>query len=191
MTNFMECSCSNSKMFSSYFAIDHISQRVTKWMSSVLQSWENFFVGGLVKFVPAVAYHFCLNLPATFSQPRTKKFSQLCTQPSVWRAYWSAEEIRLREHTICEHALWWILNNKLRYIYRTDSNPPRFFRFVPGIGVEPASSPRIWPLHRQRQSPTTWSSGARRIISLRCLPDSLIFPANRSLFSAAWPHLCG
>ena len=33
---------------------------------------------GSVKFVPAVTYHFCLNLPATFSQPRTKKFSQLC-----------------------------------------------------------------------------------------------------------------
>ena len=24
---------------------------------------------GLVNFVPAAAYHFCLNLPATFSQP--------------------------------------------------------------------------------------------------------------------------
>ena len=31
-----------------------------------------------MKFVPAVAYHFCLNLPAVFSQPRTKKVSQLC-----------------------------------------------------------------------------------------------------------------
>ena len=28
-------------------------------------------VRGLVKCVPALAYHFCLNLPATFSQPRT------------------------------------------------------------------------------------------------------------------------
>ena len=26
---------------------------------------------GLMMFVPAVAHHFCLNLPATFSQPRT------------------------------------------------------------------------------------------------------------------------
>ena len=43
-----------------------------------LYSWEDFFVRGLVKFAPAVAYHFCPNLPATFSQPRTKKFSQLC-----------------------------------------------------------------------------------------------------------------
>ena len=28
-------------------------------------------VYGLVNFAPAVAYHFCLNLPATLSQPRT------------------------------------------------------------------------------------------------------------------------
>ena len=28
-------------------------------------------VCGLAKFVPAVSFHFCLNLPATFSQPHT------------------------------------------------------------------------------------------------------------------------
>ena len=33
-----------------------------------------------MKFVPAVAYHFCLDLPAIFSQPHTKTFSQLCRQ---------------------------------------------------------------------------------------------------------------
>ena len=32
---------------------------------------EIIHVNGLVRFVPAVAYHFCLKLPATFSQPRT------------------------------------------------------------------------------------------------------------------------
>ena len=32
-----------------------------------------------MKFVPAVAYHLYLNLPASFLQPRTKKFSQLCS----------------------------------------------------------------------------------------------------------------
>ena len=31
-----------------------------------------------MKFVTALAYHFCLNLPETFSQPRTRTFSQLC-----------------------------------------------------------------------------------------------------------------
>ena len=38
-----------------------------------------------MKFVPAVAYHFCLNLPETFSQPRTRKFSQLCTHRALDR----------------------------------------------------------------------------------------------------------
>ena len=36
---------------------------------------EIILVRGLVKLVPAVAYHFCLNLPATFSQPRTSIIS--------------------------------------------------------------------------------------------------------------------
>ena len=47
---------------------------VANWLW--LQNWEK--VRGLVKFVLAVAYHFCLNLPAIFSQPRTEKFSQHC-----------------------------------------------------------------------------------------------------------------
>ena len=42
---------------------------------------SSYVVTGLVKLVTAVAYHFCLNLPATFSKPRTKKFSQLCIYP--------------------------------------------------------------------------------------------------------------
>ena len=32
---------------------------------------KKVFVRGLVNFVPAVAYLFCLNLPAAFSQPRS------------------------------------------------------------------------------------------------------------------------
>ena len=35
---------------------------------------KKVFVRCLVNFVPAVAYLFCLNLPAAFSQPRTKTF---------------------------------------------------------------------------------------------------------------------
>ena len=63
-------------------------QRRTYWLRNVrrslsmgkgVQSWKNFSVRGLVKFVPAVAYHFCLSLSATFSQPWTNKFSRLCT----------------------------------------------------------------------------------------------------------------
>ena len=37
-------------------------------------------VCGLVKFVPAVAYHFCFNFSSTFSQPHTRTISQ----PSMW-----------------------------------------------------------------------------------------------------------
>ena len=39
-----------------------------------IQSWENFFVRGLANCVPVVACHLWLDLPTTFSQPRTKKF---------------------------------------------------------------------------------------------------------------------
>ena len=34
---------------------------------------------GLVNFVPALAYHFCLNLPATFTQPRARLLVEPCT----------------------------------------------------------------------------------------------------------------
>ena len=37
--------------------------------SGPVQEWVKFPFPGLVNFVPAVAYHFCLNLPKTFSQP--------------------------------------------------------------------------------------------------------------------------
>ena len=39
---------------------------------------KEVFVCGLVNFVPAVAYLFCHNLPAAFSQPRIKTFFGLC-----------------------------------------------------------------------------------------------------------------
>ena len=39
---------------------------------------EKVFVRGLVNFVPAVAYLFCLKVPAAFSQPRAKTFFGLC-----------------------------------------------------------------------------------------------------------------
>ena len=42
---------------------------------------QKVFVRDLVNFVPAVAYLFCLNLPAAFSRPRTKTFFGLCIPP--------------------------------------------------------------------------------------------------------------
>ena len=55
---------------------------------------KKIFVHGLVKFVPAVAYHFCHNLPETFSQPQTKTFSQLCMQsPRACEIYMRAAKL--------------------------------------------------------------------------------------------------
>ena len=34
---------------------------------------------GLVNFVPALAYHFCLNLPAAFTQPGARHLVEPCT----------------------------------------------------------------------------------------------------------------
>ena len=36
-------------------------------------------IQGLVNFVPAVAYHFCLNFPETFPQPGVLFLAQPCT----------------------------------------------------------------------------------------------------------------
>ena len=45
------------------------SQKDNEWYVLGL---EIILARGLAKFVPAVAYHFCLNLPATFPQPHTQ-----------------------------------------------------------------------------------------------------------------------
>ena len=43
-------------------------------------SWVNFvFSTGLVNFVPAVTYNFCLNLPAAFLQPGNGLIEMSCT----------------------------------------------------------------------------------------------------------------
>ena len=41
--------------------------------------WAKKWPPGLVNFVPAVAYHFCLNLPEKFSQPGAHFLAQPCT----------------------------------------------------------------------------------------------------------------
>ena len=38
---------------------------------------------GLVNFVPAIAYHYCLDLPAAFTQPGTSTLADLCTRQST------------------------------------------------------------------------------------------------------------
>ena len=53
---------------------------------------------GLVNFVTAVAYHFCLNLPRAFSQPGKHSFGDPCipgTEELLWPHFHrSTEEIR-------------------------------------------------------------------------------------------------
>ena len=55
----------------------------------------------LVKFVPAVAYHLCLNLPATFSQPCTSHRGPFTNDVSSdgGRGYWVCGN-RLVSYTI-------------------------------------------------------------------------------------------
>ena len=45
---------------------------------SVAQGSAKSWTPGLVIFVPAVAYHFCLALPGAFTQPGSSTFADLC-----------------------------------------------------------------------------------------------------------------
>ena len=42
---------------------------------------------GLVTFVPAIAYHFCLKLLAAFSKPGASTLANLCTSNFVTNLY--------------------------------------------------------------------------------------------------------
>ena len=44
----------------------------------LVQGWAKLPFPGLVNFVPAVAYHFCLILPENFSQPGNGILAQPC-----------------------------------------------------------------------------------------------------------------
>ena len=44
-----------------------------------VQDSTNRRAPGLVNFVPALAYHFCLNLPAAFTQPGARLLVEPCT----------------------------------------------------------------------------------------------------------------
>ena len=71
------CSCSSCGFASaeSGFALRSIS------LPLFLQRWAKVDAPVLVNFVPAVAHHFCLNLPAAFSQPGASNLANLCTSP--------------------------------------------------------------------------------------------------------------
>ena len=44
-----------------------------------VQGSTNRRAPGLVNFVPALAYHFCLNLPAAFTQPGARLLVEPCS----------------------------------------------------------------------------------------------------------------
>ena len=45
----------------------------------IVQGSTNRRAPGLVNIVPALAYHFCLNLPAAFTQPGARLLLEPCT----------------------------------------------------------------------------------------------------------------
>ena len=57
---------------------------------------------GWVNFVPAVAYHFCLNLPAPFSQPGARLILEPCTVNNNFERAWqlAAASQRRREDRV-------------------------------------------------------------------------------------------
>ena len=50
-----------------------------------VQMWSKKLAQGLVNFVPAVAYHSCLNLPAGFSQPGNGNLAHPCKLFACYR----------------------------------------------------------------------------------------------------------
>ena len=73
-----------------------------------IQGWTIRPSPGLVNFVPAVAYHFCLNLPAAFLQPGNGLLEGLCRD---WKStlghdrHYIANLTRYVEHHIRRHEL--------------------------------------------------------------------------------------
>ena len=49
------------------------------YTSNYIQGSTNRRAPGLGNFVPALAYHFCLNLPAAFTQPGARLLVEPCT----------------------------------------------------------------------------------------------------------------
>ena len=63
----------------------HVQKRILKasyfpsLSLTALQEWAKEGAPGWVKFIPAVAYHLCLNLAVQFSKPGAHVLAQPCT----------------------------------------------------------------------------------------------------------------
>ena len=62
-------------------------------------SLELILARGFVKFVPGIAYHFCLNWPSTFSQPHTSIISHPSTLQKIIPAHLETDRPRLARVT--------------------------------------------------------------------------------------------
>ena len=49
-----------------------------------IQGSTNRWAPGLVNFVPALAYHFCLNLPTAFTQPGARLLVEPCKSSKMY-----------------------------------------------------------------------------------------------------------
>ena len=68
----------STPLFELCFCISHAkSDRID------LQILAKVGASGLVNFITAVTYHFCLNLPAAFTQPGAPTLADLCTLKNV------------------------------------------------------------------------------------------------------------
>ena len=66
----MDTYCPNISLLLKFFA----------YLNAILQGSAKRRSSGLVNFVSAVAYHFCLALPAAFTQPGIHLLAKPCTQ---------------------------------------------------------------------------------------------------------------
>ena len=57
-----------------------MGQRKVRHKRRRLQGWTKVLFPGLVNFVAAVGYYFCLALPAAFTQPGTCLLAELCSE---------------------------------------------------------------------------------------------------------------
>ena len=65
--------------FSGLAAFDKMSQEIS------IQGSAKRRAPGLVNFITAVAYHFCLSLPAAFTQPGSHILAEPCSDKSLSR----------------------------------------------------------------------------------------------------------
>ena len=75
--NLSETHCTRYKIKRSKFVGQELREMWRQPFRVTIQGWTTFPFPGSVNSVPAVVYHFCLNLPEKFSQPGNGMLAQL------------------------------------------------------------------------------------------------------------------